>query len=163
MSHNEVGKEARDKVIEGFYLLKKFPGKGGWTYTEIPELQQNPTNPFGWVTVSGSIEQFALDKVKLMPMGNGQLFLSVKSTIRKAIKKEAGDIVQIKIYIDESDVEVPKELKECFRAEPEDMYHKFMNLKPTEKKSYIDWIYNAKTDQTKARRIVEMMIQLGKK
>ena len=69
-------------------LLQKFPGKGGWTYAELPEFAQNPDNPFGWLTVSGSIDGFVLEKVKLMPMGDRKLFLPVKAEIRKKIKKE---------------------------------------------------------------------------
>lgn len=28
-------------LLDRKYLLEKFPGKGGWTYTAIPEVIQN--------------------------------------------------------------------------------------------------------------------------
>ena len=41
-------------------LLKKWPGKGGWTYAEIPEIPQDRKAPFGWVTVKGWIDDYEL-------------------------------------------------------------------------------------------------------
>lgn len=72
-------------IVKAQYLLKKFPGKGGWTYIEIPEVKQNRSNPFGWVKVKGLIDNYELKQYKLMPTGNGKLFLPVKATIRKKI------------------------------------------------------------------------------
>ena len=87
---------ALDKpLVNATYLLQKFPGKGGWTYAAIPEIIQDKTKPFGWVTVRGSIDDYELKQYKLMPMGEGRLFLPVKAAVRKAIKKEAGDYVKI--------------------------------------------------------------------
>ncbi|MEO1053604.1 MAG: DUF1905 domain-containing protein [Bacteroidota bacterium] len=77
------------------YLLKKLPGKSGWTYAEIPKIPQDRKAHFGWVRVNGSIDDYPLNKFKLMPMGNGTLFQPVKAAIRKKIGKEAGDHVQI--------------------------------------------------------------------
>ena len=31
------------------YLLEKSPGKGGWTYTVIPEILPDKNAPFSWV------------------------------------------------------------------------------------------------------------------
>jgi hypothetical protein len=72
-------------VVDRICVLQKFPGKGGWTYAEIPELLQNKNTAFGWVTVKGSIDSFEINQYKLMPMGNGKLFLPVKASIRKKI------------------------------------------------------------------------------
>lgn len=69
-------------LADGFYMLEKFPGKGGWTYAEIPELVQDKTKPFGWLTVKGTVDDYVLNQYKLMPMGNGKLFLPLKRAIR---------------------------------------------------------------------------------
>lgn len=147
-------------IINRKYLLKKFPGKGGWTYAEIPEIAQNPNNPFGWVKVKGSVDSYELKQYKLMPMGNGQLFLPVKAEVRKKIKKEAGDWVQIELEIDDSPVELTEELRECLVNESEDLLRTFEGLKDGQQKSYIDWIYEAKTEETKAKRIVQLIKDL---
>ncbi len=67
--------EKEEPLIDANYLLEKIPGKGGWTYAAIPEIIQDKNTPFGWVTVRGFIDNYELKHYKLMPMGNGHLFL----------------------------------------------------------------------------------------
>lgn len=150
-------------LVNATYLLKKFPGKGGWTYAEIPEVLQNKNNPFGWVKVKGFIDDFELKQYKLMPMGNGKLFLPVKAAIRKTIRKKAGDYVQVILFADTSKFEIPLEIMACFQNESNSIFHTFTSFTEGEQKSYMDWIYEAKTDDTKARRIAKMMERLQKK
>ena len=138
-------------------MLKKFPGKGGWTYAEIPEIAQNPNNPFGWVKVRGQIDSYPLEQYKLMPMGNGRLFLPVKAEIRKKINKKAGDWVQVSLEVDNSTYTVPDEIIECLALESDDLVIKFENLPDGEKKAFCDWIYSAKTAETRAQRIIKMI------
>ena len=152
----------QEPLINSKYLLQKYPGKGGWTYAEIPEILQNKNNPFGWVKVKGSIDDFALKHYKLMPMGNGKLFLPVKSEIRKRIKKQAGDIVHIILFPDELPLEIPKEILDCFQNESPTLFDTFSSFSDGEKKAYLDWIYSAKKDDTKVERIIKMMKRLQK-
>jgi len=51
-------------------------------------------------------------------MGNGTLLLPVKVEIRKKLKKEAGDYVHVRIYLDESVPIIPEELQACLQDEP---------------------------------------------
>ncbi|MDX1477417.1 MAG: YdeI/OmpD-associated family protein [Saprospiraceae bacterium] len=146
--------------VDGTYRLQKYPGKGGWTYAEIPEIKQDPARPFGWVTVRGSIDDYPLDHYKLMPMGQGRLFLPVKKEIRKRIGKEAGDEVHIVLYPEDRPVEIPDEIMACFDGEPAHMLKTFLEMTDGEKKAYIDWIYDAKSESTRIRRILQMMERL---
>lgn len=150
-------------LVNSEFLLRKFPGKGGWTYAEIHEVVQNKNNPFGWVKVKGTIDGYELKQYKLMPMGEGKLFLPVKAEIRKKIKKQKGDYVKVILYSDESLLEIPTEIIECFKNEPKKIYETFLHFSEGEQKAYLDWIYKAKTDETKANRILKMMIRLEKK
>ncbi len=147
-------------LVNKEYLLKKFPGKGGWTYAEIPEILQNKNNPFGWVKVKGWIDDYQLKQYKLMPMGEGKLFLPVKAQIRKQIRKQAGDYVKVILFADESKLEIPEEIAECFANEPKETFETFLSYTEGEQKAYLDWIYEAKTDETKASRILKMMDKL---
>ena len=149
-------------LVDGEYLLMKFPGKGGWTYAEIPEVLQNKNNPFGWVKVKGTIDSYELRQHKLMPMGNGKLFLPVKSEIRKKICKTAGDYVKVVLFSDDSSPEIPTEILECFDHEPGEVLTNFQRLSEGDQKSYLDWIYDARSDDTKARRILKMMNRLAR-
>lgn len=150
-------------LVDRQFLLQKFPGKGGWTYARIPEILSNKNRPFGWVTVKGHIDGYPLHKYKLMPMGDGQLFLPVKAAIRKKIGKEAGDYVQVKLFADEGPSEIPQELQACFEQEAPSIYQHFLALNRADRQAYLDWIYEAKTEDDKALRIIKMMERLQHK
>ncbi len=149
-------------IVDAEYLLQKFPGKGGWTYALIPEIPQDKKAPFGWVQVKGSIDGYPLNHYKLMPMGNGQLFLPVRAEIRKKIGKQAGDFVQVVLYPDTSALIVPEEIRECFDQEPPAVWEVFSQFSDSERKAYLDWIYSAKKEETRVERILAMMERLQK-
>ena len=69
------------------------------------------------------------------------------------------DFVKVVLYKDETPLEIPEELLVCLADEPT-AYEKFQKLTEGEQKSTIDWIYSAKTDQTKAKRIIAIMDEL---
>lgn len=149
-------------IAKGKYLLKKYPGKGGWTYAEIPSVKQDPKNPFGWVQVQGSIDGFPLKQYKLMPMGEGRLFLPVKTEIRKKIKKEAGDHVEVILYLDESPIDLTPELTECLRLINPQLVQAFQQMKEGEQKFHLDQIHAAKSEKTKDQRINNFIDELSK-
>lgn len=149
--------------VNGDYLLRKFPGKGGWTYAEIPEIAQDPSKPFGWVTVKGSVDNYILEQYKLMPMGKGKLFLPIKAVIRKAIGKEAGDYVRVVLDIDDRPYEVPVEIRESVAMVAPDIIPIFDQLKDGEKKQFVDQVKGARTEETRARRILSFIQKLEQK
>jgi Uncharacterized protein conserved in bacteria len=148
-------------LVNKEYLLHKFPDKGGWTYTIIPEVLPDKHAPFGWVKVKGSIDGYEIKNYNLQPTekGDNRLFLAVKAEIRKAIKKEAGDYVHIILYRDNAPFEIPEELILCLKEEP-NAYEKFQQLKASKQRAFVDWIYSAKTDETKVNRIATMINEL---
>jgi hypothetical protein len=149
-------------LVDKKYLLEKFPGKGGWTYAAIPEVLQDRKAPFGWVKVRGSIDGYAIKNFRLQPMGNGKLFLPVKAEIRKKIGKKEGDQVHVILYSDKDPTEIPEELLWCLQDHPTE-YKTFLNYTDGEQKAFIDWIYSAKTDETKIGRIAKTLFKLEKK
>lgn len=142
------------------YRLQKFPGKGGWTYAEIPEVNYSTKNPFGWVQVKGSIDNFELKQYKLMPMGDSKLFLPVKAEIRKKIKKKEGDWVHVILYADDDPLPVPEEFLLCLKDEP-DAEKFFATLSESRKSEYLKWIYAAKSDDLKVNRMAEAISKLA--
>ncbi len=141
-------------LVNKKYLLEKFQGKGGWTFARIPEIKQNRNAPFGWVRVRGTIDNFEIKNYNLQPMGNGNLFLPVKAEIRKKTGKKEGDFVHIVLYADNLPTEIPEEFKLCLMDEPT-VYEAFLAYTNGEQKTFIDWIYSAKTDATKVERIAK--------
>lgn len=151
-------------IVDATCVLKKFPGKGGWTYAEIPHELQEKTNVFGWLKVRGMIDDHVLNGYSLMPMGDGRLMLAVKAAIRKKIGKQEGDRVKIVLYKDDRALVIPDELLLCLEDEPE-AKAKFLKLTDGAKKMFIDWIYQAKKEETRMNRIVKTMEKVlqGKK
>ncbi len=148
-------------IVDKNYFLEKFPGKGGWVYTVIEEIPQDKKAKFGWVQVSGFIDTFELKNYKLMPMGNGKLFLPVRAEIRKAIKKKEGDFVHVKLWIDNSSPIFPEEIINCLKDEPQ-AYSTFLTFTDSEQKAYIDWITSSKKEETKVERIITTINKLLK-
>jgi hypothetical protein len=149
-------------LVNKSFLLEKYPGKGGWTYAAIPDIAQDKNAPFGWVTVKGFIDDLEITHFKLMPMGNGRLFLPVKAGIRKKIGKSAGDWVKIILYPDNDPTPIPEEFLACLKDDP-GAYKTFLTYTNGQQKEFIDWIYSAKTDKTKVERMVETLNKLVKK
>lgn len=146
--------DSEKPLVDQPYLLKKFPGKGGWTYAAIPDVLPDKSAHFGWVKVRGRIDSFEFSNYRLMSMGNGRLFLPVKAEIRKKIGKKEGDWVHIVLHADNNPQELPDELRDCLMDEPP-AYDAFLACSDTQQKAYIDWIYSAKTDETKVERILK--------
>ena len=149
-------------LINQKFLLQKFPGKGGWTYTELPRVLQNKNAPFGFVRVRGSIDGYEIKGYHMMPMKNGELFLPIKAAIRKKIGKQKGDYVHVILYADDLPNELPEELRVCMEDEP-DVLTAFNNATETEKQNFIRYIYAAKTEEHKVERIAAIINKLIKK
>ena len=149
-------------LVDKLSLLEKFPGKGGWTFTRIPEIPQDKKAHFGWVKVRGTIDGYEIRKYHLMPMGNGMLFLPVKAEIRKHTKKKEGDFVHVILYPDNEPLDVPDEMLMCLQDEPEAL-HFFNSISESEQKFYIQWIYSAKKEETKIDRLAKTINRLHKK
>jgi Uncharacterized protein conserved in bacteria len=151
-------------LVDKKYLLQKKPCKGAWTYTKITEILPDKHSPFGWVKVKGSIDGYEIKDYHLMPTEHrdNKLFLFVNAKIRKAIKKEAGDYIHVVLYLDNDPLEIPEELLLCLQEEPEAL-QLFNSLSESEQHKYVKWIYSAKTDETKVKRIVETIDKLLKR
>lgn len=139
-------------LVSKKYKLVKFPGKGGWTYTIISEIPPDKKARFGWVRVKGLIDDYELKNYKLMPMGNGRMFLPVRADIRKKIGKKEGDWVKVVLFHDVDPLQIPDDFLQCLRDEPA-AYEVFHRFNESNQKYYLDWIYSSKKDDTRVERI----------
>jgi len=138
------------------YKMKKYPGKGGWTYIIISEISKSERSKGGFVRVKGMVDGVEIKSYNLFPMKTGQLFFPIKAEIRKKIKKEAGDWIKVVLYRDQDTAHIPGELLECLRDEPK-AHKKFYGLSENVKKQYVAWIFEARKDTTRAERIASLI------
>lgn len=151
-------------IVEGTFEILKMEGKGAWSYVLLPLSVPKTGLPFGWYVVKGLIDDYEIEQFKLWPTKTKELFLPIKAVIRKKIKKEAGDKVYIKLYEDNSPLDIPEEFELILQDFPSAKEF-FYRLSETSQKQYIDYIYSVKSDDAKDRRITKTIekLELGLK
>jgi Domain of unknown function (DUF1905)/Bacteriocin-protection, YdeI or OmpD-Associated len=137
--------------------ILKFDNQGektGWTYINIPAkiaLQLKPGNKKSF-RVKGKLDDFEIEKVALIPMGEGDFIMAINAAMRKGIGKRKGAVIKVAIETDKALIPVPAALLECMEDEPDAL--KYFNSLPQGHRNYFTkWIDSAKTDATKAKRI----------
>lgn len=145
-------------VDKEYLLITTGEEKYAWTFAEIPEIPM-PKKAFGMMKVKGRIDNYEFSDTHLMPMGNGHVGLAVKSAIRKKLKKQAGDMVHITLYEDNTPLIIPQDLLICMKEE-DGLIEKFEKYTPGQKKAFVDWINSAKTEQTQAERIAKTIVKV---
>ncbi|MFP5219635.1 MAG: DUF1905 domain-containing protein [Actinomycetes bacterium] len=75
--------------------LEKSPAKGGWTYVVLPG-SADALGTRGRVPVRGTVDAHPFES-SFMALGDGRHKLPVRADVRRAIGKEAGDVVDVHV------------------------------------------------------------------
>ncbi len=139
--------------------------KTGWTYIVIPEdiaQELKPGNKKSF-RVKGKLDQYAIEAIALMPMGDGSFIMPLNAGIRKGIAKRAGAQLVVQIMEDDNPEPVTcPELMECLDDEPDALAF-FNSLTKGHRNYFMKWIESAKTEPTKAKRIAQAVTALARK
>jgi Domain of unknown function (DUF1905)/Bacteriocin-protection, YdeI or OmpD-Associated len=147
--------------------ILKFGDKGektGWTYFEIPAdlaelLQPGVKKSF---RVKGKLDAYAIKGIALIPMGGGAFIMPLNATMRKAIKKKLGSMLQVQLQVDKEEYLLNQEFMDCLADEPKAQAY-FNSFTASTQRYYSKWIESAKTDATKTKRIALAVTALSKK
>jgi hypothetical protein len=148
-------------------VIKKFDKQGektGWTYIEISASEAKKINP-GVKTsyrVKGKLDDFAFQKLALIPMGEGSFILPLNAKIRKAIAKRMGDKLRVEMDLDVRQIEPSADFIKCLKQDPE-AHEFFKSLSGSHQRYFSKWIDDAKTTATKTKRIVMALTAFSKK
>jgi hypothetical protein len=134
---------------------------GGGAFVEVPF---NVEKEFGSKRpkVKAMIEGIPYRGI-LTRMGSDCHVLGIRKEIREQLGKTFGDALTITVEPDSEPrvVEVPAELKQAFKAEKE-AKSLFDELSYTHQKEYVNWINEAKRDETRQNRIAKTIEMLKK-
>jgi len=110
----------------------------------------------GRVPVKGTINGFPF-RSSLMNMGDGHM-MAINAELRAGGKCKAGDTVKVVMELDEAErkVEVPAYLKKIINSDPQ-AKERWAKLSFTHQKEYVRAIEDAKKEETRERRIAQMM------
>ena len=147
--------------------IKKFEKKGeksGWTYIEISKRYAEQINPGCKVSfrVKGKLDTHPIQRVSLLPMGDGDFILPFNAAIRKGTGKKVGDSVKVDLEHDERQVQLNADFIKCLKDDPI-AYDFFKSLARGHQNYFSKWIDSAKTGPTKTKRITMAVVALGLK
>ena len=137
--------------------LHKFSTQGektGWTYIEVPADVAQKLKPGNKKSfrVKGKLDAYPIAAVALLPMGGGSFILPFNASMRKGTGKREGSMLKVQLEEDTKPFKFNKDFLLCLHDEP--VAAKFFKTLPGSHQRYFSkCIDDAKTVQTKARRI----------
>ncbi len=154
-------------MIKFSTIIKRFDKQGektGWTYFEITSSQAKKVNPGVKVSyrVKGKLDEFSFEKTAILPMGAGRFIMPLNAKFRRAIGKRMGDKLLVQLELDERQIEAPPDFLKCLKQDPE-AHNFFKTLSGSHQRYFYRWIADAKTPDTKTKRIVMALTAFSKK
>jgi hypothetical protein len=140
----------------------KMGEKTGWTFIEISPVLANKLKPGYRVSfrVRGTLDQHKIEKTAIIPVGNGRFILPFNQKLRKATGKKHGDKIKVVLEEDARKLTVSNDLMVCLADDPRALAH-FKSLPRSHQLYFSKWIEEAKTSQTKTKRIAMAVTALG--
>ena len=136
--------------------------KTGWSYIELTKAQAEKLNPGvkRSFRVKGMLDDFPIQKAAVLPMGNGNFILPINASMRKGTGKKAGDKIEVTFEVDERGITLNKDFLQCLKDDGR-AYEFFKTLPKGHQNYFSKWIDDAKTMNTKTKRITMAVIALA--
>lgn len=143
-------------------LIKKHPGIDG-AYIEFPYNVETEFGSKGQVKVLATFDGVAY-RGSLVKMGGDCHWIGITQAIRKQIAKNPGDTVEVNITKDDAvrTIEIPEDFKTLLQKNTE-ILNFFNKLSYTHQREYVNWINDAKKEETRVRRMEKTIEMLREK
>ncbi|MBX2899908.1 MAG: DUF1905 domain-containing protein [Cyclobacteriaceae bacterium] len=141
-------------------ILENPERKQDVAYISIPFDVEKEFGSKGMVKVKATFDGHPYRGV-ISNMGTGCHILIARKDVRQAIGKKVGDTVQITLEkdLDERVVELPEDLQRTL-SKNKKAHAFFDTLSYTNRKEYAVWIASAKREETRTRRLNEIIPRL---
>jgi len=136
----------------------KMGDKTGWTYIEIKQEQAQilfPNNKKSF-RVKGTLDEYKIKSVAVLPMGDGEFILPINAEMRKGTRKKECGVLKVKLAFDKDVYILDADLVVCLN-EDKDARRAFNALTNSHQNYFSKYIESAKTSATKANRIALTM------
>lgn len=148
-------------------VLKKFADAGdksGWTYLEIPAAVAAKIKPGMKQSfrVKGHLDNHPIQQTALLPHGEGSFILPINAGMRKGIGKKQGASVQVELEEDTQAFVMNVDFMDCLADLPAAQAF-FESLAPSHQRYFSKWIDDAKTEETRAKRIAASLNALERR
>lgn len=139
--------------------IEKFGSKGektGWTYVLVPQLIAEQLKPGMRQSfrVKGKLDEVEVEHLALIPMGEGDFIIPLKTDLRRKLRKQKGATLHLSIEADYRPLPMSEDFLACLEDEPMAL-EQFKKLPGSHQRYYSKWIEEAKTEATKAKRIAQ--------
>lgn len=147
-------------------IIQRFDKQGektGWTYIRLSAEQVAALKPGNKSSfrVSGRLDNYTIEKMALLPMGDGTFIMPLNATIRKGIKKQKDATVEAHLKVDTEPIKIDADFISCLQDEAIAL-PTFNSLPKGHQNYFSKWIESAKTETTKAKRIAMAVNALAK-
>ena len=143
--------------------LERLEGAGTWIYVDIPFDVEKTFGGSDQVNVKGTVNGVSF-RSSLRPHGDGTYFLVVNKSSRIAFKTVVGGSVKVVLEEDGAlrTIEAPPDLMKALAGHPT-AKAVWDQCSMSHKKEYVDWITEAKKEETRIRRVAQTIEKLAEK
>ncbi|GAB3985441.1 hypothetical protein GCM10028807_00700 [Spirosoma daeguense] len=153
-------------------ILQKFGEKGDktrWTYIEVPISVSDALKPGNKKVfrVKGTLDNYPIKQIALLPLGRsveritdgleGGFMIPINADMRRGMgKQDEGETVRVTLEVDDEPLAQSADLLACLDDDPDAKRH-FDSLAKSHQQYFSNWIEDAKTPETKEKRLVQAL------
>lgn len=144
--------------------FEKMGEKTGWTFVFIPMVVAEQIKPGCKKSfrVKGRLDAVEVAGIAMVPMGEGNFILALKTSLRKELRKEEGARLRLELVEDKDfKIDMPEDLEMCLMDEKH-LMDNFLRMPKSHQNYYINWLNTAKTEQTRTKRLTQIVAAMDK-